>query len=154
EMITAGGQRKTLARGAWARYLPSGHLVYVSSGTLFAVSFDLDKADVRGTPAPVLTDFAYNTAFGSALLDVSGSPSASGTADYQTRGAGAGMTSIQWLDTAGRTRPLLEKPGDYVTPRLSPDGNRVALVSAGEIWAYDSKRDTMARLTVDGGHGN
>jgi DNA-binding winged helix-turn-helix (wHTH) protein len=35
------GRRKTLVRGGtWGRYLPSGHLVYINQGTLFAVPFD------------------------------------------------------------------------------------------------------------------
>jgi len=39
----ASGQRKTLLRhgGFYVRYLPSGHLVYMHAGTLFAVPFDL-----------------------------------------------------------------------------------------------------------------
>ena len=38
------GQRKTLQRGGfYARYLHSGHVVYIHEGTLFAVPFDLKR---------------------------------------------------------------------------------------------------------------
>jgi len=48
-------RRRTLVRGGtYGRYLPSGHLVYINRGTLFAVPFDVDSLAVRGTPAPVL----------------------------------------------------------------------------------------------------
>ena len=51
----ASGQRKTLQRGGfYARYLPSGHLVYMHEDTLFAVPFDLKRLEVTGHPAPIL----------------------------------------------------------------------------------------------------
>ncbi len=51
----ASGQRKTVQRGGfYARYLPSGHVVYMHEGTLFAVPFDLQRLEVTGQPAPIL----------------------------------------------------------------------------------------------------
>jgi len=52
EVMSLGDRRqKTLQRGGtFGRYLPSGHLVYINRGTLFAVPFDLDTLAVRGTP--------------------------------------------------------------------------------------------------------
>ena len=34
--------------GLYARYVPSGHIIYVTKGTLFAVPFDLARLEVRG----------------------------------------------------------------------------------------------------------
>ena len=60
-MSLADHRRKTLVRGGtFGRYLPSGHLVYVNRGTLFAVPFDVDRLEVHGTPAPVLDQVGYN----------------------------------------------------------------------------------------------
>ena len=51
---TASGQRKTVQRGgSHARYVPSGHIVYMHEGTLFAVPFDLKRLEVTGQPAPI-----------------------------------------------------------------------------------------------------
>ena len=51
--------RKTLARGVGSpRYLPSGHLVYTKKATMFAVPFDLERMEVRGTAVAVLDDVA------------------------------------------------------------------------------------------------
>src|SRR5207249_4202020 len=45
------GPRKILQRGGYyGRYLPSGHLVYVHDGTLFAAPFDLDRLELVGQP--------------------------------------------------------------------------------------------------------
>src|SRR4029077_14890718 len=43
------GARRIVQRGAYyGRYVPSGHLVYIHEGTLFAVPFDLDRLEVTG----------------------------------------------------------------------------------------------------------
>ena len=150
-MSLADHRTKTLVRGGtFGRYLPSGHLVYVNRGTLFAVPFDVDRLEVHGTPAPVLDQIGYNAAQGSAQLDFS----QNGTLIYRSGGAGGGLLTIAWLDGAGKEQPLLAKPGVYGRPSMSPDGQRLALdVTEGsgtDIWVYDWQRDTMTRLTFTG----
>ena len=136
--------------GTYGRYLPSGHLVYVNRGTLFAVPFDVDRLEVHGTPAPVLDQVGYNTAQSSAQLDFS----QTGTLIYRSGGGGGGLLTVAWLDAAGKVQPLLAKPGNYGLPSLSPDGQRLALEltegSGTDIWLYDWQRDTMGRLTFTG----
>jgi serine/threonine-protein kinase len=136
-MSLADHRRKTLVRGGtFGRYLPAtagrpspdgiggaGHLVYVNRGTLFAVPFDVDRLEVHGTPAPVLDQVGYNAADGSAQLDFS----QIGTLIYRSGGAGGGLLTVAWLDGAGKTQPLLAKPGNYGRPGMSPDGQRLAL---------------------------
>jgi serine/threonine-protein kinase len=154
-MSFAGHQRKTLVRGGtFGRYLPSGHLVYVIGGTLFAVPFDLDRLDVRGTPVPVLEEVAYSSQTGSAQLDFS----RTGTLVYRSGGTRGGRVTVQWMDSTGKTKPLLAKPGFYLRPRLSPDGSKVAMdMREGtnhDIWVYDSQRRGMTRLTFGGSNQN
>jgi serine/threonine-protein kinase len=63
---------------------------------------------------------------------------------------------IQWIDGTGKKEPLLAKPGAYYTPRISPDGNRLVSIQAGQranvgdVWVYDLQRDAMTRLTFGG----
>jgi serine/threonine-protein kinase len=162
EVVTlADGRRKTLVPGGTsARYLPtanrSGHLVYTYKETLFAVPFDLDRLEVRGTAAPVLDDVAYQVLSGGAQFDVS----RSGTLVYRKAGGSTAqaMATIQWLtpstDGAGKKEPLRSKPGIYISPRLSPDGTRLAMVvteqGTTDMWVYDLRRDAMTRLTSGG----
>ena len=114
------GKRKTLVRGAmWGRYVPTGHLIYINNGTLFAVPFEPERLEVRGTPMPVLEGVAYSAAWGSAEIDFS----QTGTLVYRSGKSGGGLVTVQWLDDAGNTRPLLPVPGNYLSPTLSPDGN-------------------------------
>jgi Tol biopolymer transport system component len=144
EVISLADHRtKTLVRGGtFGRYLPSGHLIYVNRGTLFAVPFDLDRLEVRGTPSPVLNQVGYAAVSGTAQLDFS----QTGTLIYRSGEAGGGLFTVQWLDAAGKTQPLLAKPDSYSRPSLSPDGNKLA-IATGDIWVYEWKRDTMTRLT-------
>jgi serine/threonine-protein kinase len=145
------GRRKTVVRGGtWGWYLPSGHLVYINQGTLFAVAFDADRLEVRGTPAPVLENVAYRVDKGSAQIDFS----RTGTLVYQSSTVGTGLVTVQWLDESGSTRPLLPVPGNYLSPTLSPDGKKLALSSGGDIWLYELGRGSMTRLTVGGGYSN
>jgi len=150
------GQWKAVQRGGYfGRYLATsngaGHLVYLHQGTLFAVGFDLDRLEVRGTPTPLLKDVAGNTAFGGGQYDIS----RNGTLVYLSGISSNARWPVAWMDSTGRTQPLLAVPGQYYDLRLSPDGKRLALSlqSAGnDIQVYDWQRDTMTPLTFT--HGN
>jgi serine/threonine-protein kinase len=86
---------------------------------------------------------AYNSQSGSAQFDFS----QTGVLLYRGGGtAGSGQFTVQWLDSDGKTRPLLAKPDSYLRPSLSPDGTRLAVASS-DVWVYDWQRDTMTRLT-------
>jgi hypothetical protein len=138
---------KTLVRGGtFGRYLPSDHLVYVNNGTLFAVPFDLNLLEVRGTPTPLLEQFAYSSSNGFAQFEFS----RNSTLVYRQGIGGGGMVTIQWLEGGDKTQSLLAKPGFYMRPHLSPDGQQVAMDitegSDSDIWVYNWQRDTMTRL--------
>jgi serine/threonine-protein kinase len=60
-----------------------------------------------------------------------------------------GTWPIVWLDSSGKTQPLLRAPGEYLDLRFSPEGSRLAF-SLGDIQIYDWARDTMTRVTFTG----
>jgi serine/threonine-protein kinase len=141
-MSLSDRRRRTVQRGGtFGRFLPSGHLVYLHNGTLFAVPFDLDRLETQGTPVPVLEKVAYDTRFGSAQFAFS----QTGTLLY--RSAGVRLVTVQWLDSGGKAQPLPLKSGTFGNPRLSPNGSRLALASAEDLWVYELQRETMTRLT-------
>jgi serine/threonine-protein kinase len=123
---------KKVGEGQFGRYLPSGHLVYLDHGAMYAVAFDLDRLETRGTPVQVWQNIPFSIAgLGVPLLDFS----RNGTMVYRP-GESAGRTLVQWLDAAGKAQRTLLKPGGYARPRLSPDGRRLA-VAIGVFPAYD-----------------
>jgi hypothetical protein len=115
------GTRKSLpVRAAFARYLSAGYLLYVNQGTLFATRFDRQQLTVHGTGVPVLDErVAYNTVFGNAKFDIS----RNGTLIYR----GSPPLVAAWLNRGGGTEPVLTRPGAYTFPRLSPDGQHLAI---------------------------
>jgi serine/threonine-protein kinase len=133
----------------------AGYLVYNNKATLFAIPFDLEKLETHGTALPIVDDVAFNSIIGAAQVSFSSAPSGHGTLVYR-RGGGdhEELVTVAWLDAAGKTQPLLAKPGVYRHPRLSPDGRRLALDvidgSGSDIWVHDWQRDTMTRLTFNG----
>lgn len=129
-MSLADHRTKTLVRGGtYGRYLPSGHLIYVNRGTLFAVPFDVERLEVHGTPAPVLDQIGYSAEFGWVRLDFS----QTGTLIYRSGGAGGTLFTVGWIDGTEKMRALLAKPGNYGRPSLSPDGQRLAHRGDGGI---------------------
>jgi serine/threonine-protein kinase len=149
------GRRKMLQQGGlFGRYVVTskdgGSLIYVNKGTVFGVPMDLDRLEVRGTPSPVLEDVRYSALTGGAQMDAS----RNGTLVYRV-GSAAGLMTLQWLDSAGKTELLPAKPGSYGEPVVSPDGRQIALTigtgGSTDIWVYDWQRDAMSRLTFGGG---
>jgi serine/threonine-protein kinase len=143
--------RKTLQRGGtYGRYLAApggkGYLVYVNRGTLFAIRFDPEKLETSGSSIPVLQQVSYSAMFGSAKLNFS----RTGTLVYRSRDIDASRVAIQWLGADGKSRPLLDKPGLFVNPHFSPDGERLAVANddaKSGVWIYDIRRDTLSPLT-------
>jgi serine/threonine protein kinase/Tol biopolymer transport system component len=144
-------RRKTVQRGGtYGRYLAStggkGYLTYVNRGTLFAVPFDPEKLETFGSPVPVLQQVSYSAMFGSAKLSIS----RTGTLVYRSRDIDASRVVIQWMDAEGKSQPLLDKPGLFVNPHFSPDGERLAVAADDTkfgVWVYDIRRDTLSPLT-------
>ena len=59
--LRPGGERRVLINGgAGARYVPTGHLVYMLNGALMAVPFDADRLETTGTAVPLLDGVMQN----------------------------------------------------------------------------------------------
>jgi Tol biopolymer transport system component len=147
------GQRKVLVEGGSdARYLPSGHIVYALGGVLFAVPFNVQRLEVTGGPIPVV-EGVRRTLFGGALFDVSKTGTLMLAAGPAT--GGTGSADLAWTDTSGGIEPLKLPPGQYETPRASPDGRFAAVAnvdaSGSHIGIVDlSGASSPRRLTFAG----
>ena len=150
--LKKGSTRVLVASGADARYVPTGHLVYMRGGTLFAAPFDLKKLAVAGPEAPVVEAVSSNgpnTALGEYAF------SGTGLLVYmEGSGQGAG-TVMGWTDRQGQQQSLSEAQL-WGTGRLSPDGQRIANEiegsdqASGDLWVFEIERHTKTRLTFGG----
>jgi serine/threonine-protein kinase len=150
QSLETGERRVLVAGGSQPRYASTGHLLYVQpklSGAILASAFEMDQMEMKGTPVPVVE--GVRTARG----DVAAwNISRQGTLVYVSGEAGEDAGRLVWVDRKGASQPLAAPPGPYATPRLSPDGRRVALLRQGiqaTIWTYDIAANTFTRLTFD-----
>ena len=148
--------RKVLVRGAsdgW--YVPSGHLLYMIGGGLFAVRFDLERLEPTGTVVQVVDGVRRaNLTFGGvAWFSVSGS----GTLAYVPGPPGPASNEFDVV-VVGRNEiasPMKLPPGPYKYPRVSPDGNSIAVETddgkESVVRIFDRRRGgTPSRLTYAG----
>jgi len=145
--LESGGRRELLD-GLRPRYVSSGHLVFQRGDALYAVPFDVDRLEVTGSASRLPTQVRTQL-----LRDADFAISLTGTMAYVPAVETSGGTLV-WVDRNGtELETLTDATGLYSQPRLSPDGQHLA-VSIGEggnqdIWIYEVDRGTRIRLTTD-----
>jgi WD40 repeat protein len=149
----ATGAVREIFQGVFARYDPSGHVIFVlADGAMLAAPFDPEKMVVTGE-AVLLSDSVRVGVTGAAELAVS----SSGTMAYLPRGDGA-----QRLMRVDRTGRLEAAEPNFVAamsnPSLSPDGTRVALSILDEeglhVWVRSLNGDPPIRLSYNGSNNS
>jgi hypothetical protein len=155
--LKTGKWRVLMGDAADARYVSTGHLVFLRQGTLMVVPFDLGRLQVTGQPVPAIANVMqalnvtatyFNTAAGQFSI------SDSGWLVYAEGGILPDQQdSLVWVDQKGRAEPIASFKAPFFAPRLSPDGQRIAYTTWGReqwVWVYDLNRGTASRLTGEG----
>ena len=140
-------QLLSLTNCSYARYVPTGHLLYATPGKLMAILFDLKSMRTEGAPIVVLDDLRTEEE-GASQFAVS----VDGTLVY-VRGEHAGVASFVWRDRQGKTTPVGLPKRHYGTFSLSHDGRKMAYIvndmGRRDIYVYEfGGRET--RFTNDG----
>jgi serine/threonine-protein kinase len=144
-----GEQRTVIRDGRQAQYVETGHVIYIASGTLWAVRFDLVTLATSGDPVPVLQGVMSTS--GAANFSVSGD----GSLIYAPQtSSGALDKALVWVSRDGRQQPIAAPARRYSFPRLSPDNTRVAVRIDDDqernLWIVNLGRQTLMRLTPEG----
>ena len=147
----SSGERHELAAGTAPHYAPTGHLVYAQGGTLMAAPFDQQRLQITGRAVPVAEGIMQIGSGGGFQYALSGT----GSLVYVPGGTLA-EERLVWVSRNGTEQALAAPPRSYITPRISPDGRRVAMTiveqgNGNQVWLYDFGRDTLTRLTFGGG---
>ena len=153
----SGQSKRLIESGADARFVSSGHLLYVREGALLVVPFDSKRLEVTGGPVGVVPD-VMQAAYVAGQPNDSGamqaSVSRSGTLVYVTGGVQPPTEyDVLSVDRTGQAEPLPIPPQDFRLLRLSPDGGRLALSTVGRergTWLYAFDRGTLSRLAGAG----
>ncbi|MHC4581888.1 MAG: protein kinase domain-containing protein, partial [Planctomycetota bacterium] len=142
-------EKKVLVKDVrYARYVPTGHLVYMQAGIIKAVPFSLDTLQVTGSRVPILEQVLLDSVSGTAQFAFSNS----GLLVYAP-GADVGRSIPAWVDRQENIEPLPMPAQIYGTFQLSPDGKRLAILQQelqSHVYIYDVARGTGIQLTLEG----
>jgi serine/threonine-protein kinase len=142
------GVRRTVVKGGAAGwYVPTGHIVFLRSGELWAVRFDPEKLVVSGEP--VLVEQGLRVEIGGAVQFALAND---GTLTYIPAEVNDVQRSLVWVDRTGHEEPLSAPERAYAYARISPDGTRVAVSindQERDIWTWHLAGQTLTRLTFD-----
>ena len=131
-------------------FSPPGFLLFVRAGTLLAQPFDVDRLELRGDAIPIAEGVQFNTVNGGAAVAVA----QNGVLVYRLVPTNA-QFKLAWVDRKGVEQSLAAPARAYRNPRLSPDGQRVAVTIdelGSQEWLLDIGRDTLTRLTFEGSY--
>jgi serine/threonine protein kinase len=147
EMIGPGGSN--------GRYVPPGYVLYGDRTlqSVFALPFDVETLTVTGQRVPVLPSVNI---FGGGAVQLAVSDN--GTLIHGLAGVGAfrgGSEQLTWIEMDGSRTDLslAFSGGQVLTPRISPDGSRLAYEDddADEIFVLDFNTGVRTQVT-DGGN--
>ena len=152
QSLESGERTVVVQGGSDARYVPTGHLVYVLEDVLFAVPFDPITLEVSGGGVRMVGGMSRAPA----NLTGAGhfSFSANGTLIHVIGSGSTSSRNLVWVDREGNSIQITDESRDYGYPRISPDGTKVALEisdGAGEthVSLYDLDTGTLSRFTFE-----
>jgi Tol biopolymer transport system component len=114
-----------------------------------AMPFDPQQQTATGAAVPIVEGVLQSPSSGAAQYGFS----ATGSLVYVPGGVQSAQSKLVWISRSGAEQPLSAPAHAYLSPRLSPDGRRVAVgmtESESQIWLYDLSRETLTRSTFEG----
>jgi eukaryotic-like serine/threonine-protein kinase len=150
--LASGTSHAVVDSGAFARYSPTGHIVFERRGRLEAAPFSIGERRVTAPPQPILRGVATS----SALL---GGPrfafSRAGSLMYVPGASPDAGDRLHWLDVQGGLEPLPLPPAQMGAVDIAPDLQQLAMTvesdAGADLWVGDLRRGAVSRLSADGG---
>ena len=125
-----------------------GHILSVVNGVLMARPFDLARGQFSADSFRVKAPLANRVLFGYVFTNYSAN--SQGMLVYPP--AANALSELRWRDRTGKQTGILGLPGEYYSPRISPDGKRVAFSrrdgNNSDIWVANLTTNSFTRLTL------
>ena len=147
----ATGKATPIIDGVYGRYIPTGHIVYVTvNGSLLSVPFDPSSATLTGQPRVIVEQIHIDATAGSAQFSIADN----GLLAY-VPGSGQGSAQVVWVDRTGAQTALDSTwRGRFSGVALSPDGSQLAVAVLGNdgehVWVKRLPGGPLSRLTLGG----
>ncbi len=146
--LQGGNARQIVSTDLAGVITPTGYLLYLHEGAVFAQRFDEKKLELVGAPEPIAEQIAVDSgAFVGAMT------AAADSVAY--RPAGAGRRQLNWFDRTGKIVESVGAPdaGVLTGAEISPDGRRVAvnrmLNGNLDVWLVELSKGALTRLTFE-----
>ena len=129
-------------------FAPPDRLLFTRGDRLMQQPFDLNRMELTGEATPVIEQVLYNP--GSRRADFS--VSVNGVLAF--RSSTNRSNQFAWFDRTGKLLETIGPVGNFRTPDLSPDGQRLAYgdVNQRDIWIFDLSRRISSRFTSGAGN--
>ena len=139
--------------GVWHVFFAQGSRL-VEGFSLFTAPIDPKSGDLKGTPVKIIPGLA-TVASAPGLLGFD--TAENGMILWRRTSASVPVWRMRWFNRNGNVLSNVGDPGTYTALALSPDETRVAAAQSypgSEIWVYDLRRGTGARLSIEAGSKN
>jgi len=145
---------KMIARASSNVAFVNNVLLYANGPTLMGMPFDGTHLEPAGDPFPVAENVHFEGGSSRSAFAVS----ENGILAYQSSTTAAPYMTLFWRDRTGKPLGSINHASIYYSSlRLSPDGQRIAIVhpnaqgSNNDVWLYEINRKVWSRFTFDDG---
>jgi serine/threonine-protein kinase len=156
QSLTSGERTLLVEGGGDARYVPTHHIVYALSGSMYAVAFDPQRLKVTSDPVRIVDGVRRAAGGSTAAAHFSFSENGSLVYVPGPSSSSSPLLDLALIDRNGVVERLKLAAGAYMTPRISPDGRSIAFViddgSEASVWIYDVSGATAKRRLTFGGN--
>ena len=140
-----------------ARYAPSGHVVFVRNGSIWAVPFDKESLIVTGEEVPIISGIETWADRGVSNFDFSNYGRLVYLPGEEVNASGRVLESdLVWLNRDGTRESIDVLRQPFSWPQISPNGEYLALTvhdsdrGNSDIWVYDFALKTLGKRTFSG----
>jgi Tol biopolymer transport system component len=106
-------------------YTPSGHIVYLVDGSIYAIPFDIKKMEISGNPSMVQDGLRMETESATHYgIDQYGNL-------IYAPGTASNLCRLVWRDQNGKEDSLAFPPDYYGTASISSDGKKIVYTQTG-----------------------
>ena len=145
--LQSGSVTPLVEGGTYARYVTTGHLVFLRNGALMAAPFDPATMALSEERVPVVEGVYLDPSLPGGNYALS----ATGTLAYAPGDGSHFRRTLATAAAGGGLRPLIEERRFYQGARLSPDAKRVAVLLRAwhdTLWTLDIARVTFTRIST------